>query len=87
MIRNKYHHQEGSDRLRIAMDETEKFHIKKIDTDFSKKLIQYRLDRNMTRKDLARILNEKEAVISAIENGSAIHDGKLVHKIRLRLKI
>lgn len=87
MIREKHKYQEQSDKARIAMDETEQFHVKKIDPNFSKQLIQYRLDRKWKRPDLARFLNEKESVIASLENGTMVHDGKLIHKIRQKLKI
>lgn len=87
MIRDKNKHQEKSDKARLAMEETEEFHVKKIDPMFSKKLIQYRLERKWKRPDLARFLNEKESMIASLENGTMVHDGKLIHKIRQKLKI
>lgn len=86
-IREKKIYQETSDKTRLIMDETEQFHVKKIDPSFSQKLIKYRMDRGWKRKDLAHFLNEKEPVIASLENGNAVHDGKLVHKIKLKLKI
>ena len=87
MIRNKNHHQEKSDKARLAMDETEQFHIRKTDPVFSKALLQYRLSRGWKRQDLARFLNEKESVVASLENGSAVHDGSLIHKIKRKCSI
>lgn len=87
MIREKKTYQETSDGVRLVMEETEQFHVKKIDQDFVHKIIKYRIDRGWKRQDLARFLNEKESVIASLENGTAVYDGKLIHKIRMKLKI
>lgn len=87
MIREKKTYQETSDGVRMVMEETEQFHVKKIDRSFSQQIIQYRLDRGWKRHDLARFLNEKETVISSLENGTAVHDGRLIHKLKMKLKI
>ena len=87
MIRNKNHHREHSDKVRLAMDETEQFHIRKTDPAFARALLQYRLSRGWKRQDLARFLNEKESVVASLENGSAVHDGALLHKIKRKCGI
>lgn len=87
MIRDKRHGQETSDRARLAMEETEQFHVKKMDPSFAKKIIQYRTERGWKRQDLARFLCEKESVVASLENGTAVYDGKLVHKLKTKMKI
>lgn len=87
MIREKKTYQETSDGVRVVMDETEQFHVKKIDRCFTQQLLQYRLSRGWKRHDLARFLNEKESVIASLENGTAVYDGRLIHKIKMRLKL
>lgn len=87
MIRNKNHHREQSDKVRLAMDETEQFHVRKTDPTFARAILQYRLSRGWKRQDLARFLNEKESVVASLENASAVHDPSLVHKIKRKCGI
>jgi len=86
-IREKKHYQEQSDKARLAMDETEEFHVKKVEISFSQQLIKYRMDRKWKRQDLARFLCLKENDVAALETGKAVHDGQLIHKIKQKLKL
>jgi ribosome-binding protein aMBF1 (putative translation factor) len=55
---------------------------KMFSVDFGKKLASLRLQKNMSRKDIAMRLNFKESVISDIENGKLLYDGSIVHKLK-----
>jgi ribosome-binding protein aMBF1 (putative translation factor) len=50
--------------------------------EFGKKLASHRVQKNMSRKDLALKLNVKESVIADVENGKQLYDGNIVHKLK-----
>jgi ribosome-binding protein aMBF1 (putative translation factor) len=77
-------HLEDSDRVRKAEQNAEDgdFHVRKVDPSFIKRLVQYRLDRGWKQQDLARFLNLPQATIAGVESGRAIHDPKLMQKIK-----
>ena len=87
MIQEKQHHREQSDRVRKAEEETEDFHVKKVEPSFSQQLIQYRTQRKWKRADLARFLCMKENDIAALETGKAVYDGQVIHRIKQKLKL
>jgi ribosome-binding protein aMBF1 (putative translation factor) len=61
--------------------------IKYVPKDISKLIIQCRITKKLTRKDLANSLNLKEDIITNIENGKAIYDGNLIAKIKKILNV
>ena len=61
--------------------------IKYVPKDISKLIIQGRITKKLTRKDLANSLNLKEDIITNIENGKAIYDGNLIAKIKKILNV
>ena len=61
--------------------------IKYVPKDISKLIIQGRITKKLTRKDLANSLNLKEDIITDIENGKAIYDGNLIAKIKKILNV
>lgn len=75
------------DRINKVMDETDRFHVRKIDPELAKRVIGYRVERKWRRADLARLLNMKEGLVADIETCRAVYDGRLVNKIRMVLKI
>jgi ribosome-binding protein aMBF1 (putative translation factor) len=87
MIQEKQHYREQSDRVRKAENETEDFHVKKVEMSFSQQLIQYRTQKKWKRQDLARFLCMKENDIGALETGKAVYDGQLIHRIKQKLKL
>jgi ribosome-binding protein aMBF1 (putative translation factor) len=56
--------------------------IKYVPKDISQLIINGRLAKKLTRKDLANKLNLKEDVIANIETGKAIYDGNIIAKIK-----
>ena len=86
-IQDKQHHREKSDQIIKAENETEEFRVKKVDPSFAQMLIKYRMDRKLKRQDLARQLCIKENDLAALETGKAVHDGNLIHKIKMKLKL
>ena len=87
MIQEKQHYREKSDRVRKAEDETEEFHVKKVEVSFSQQLIQYRVQKKWKRLDLARFLCMKENDVAALETGKAVYDGQVIHRIKQKLKL
>lgn len=87
MIQEKQHHREQSDRIRKAEDETEEFHVQKVGKPFSQQLVQYRVQKQWKRADLARFLCMKENDVAALETGKAVYDGQLIHRIKQKLKL
>jgi len=55
--------------------------IDRIPLEICKKIQQGRLQKNLTRKELAQKLNLKESVINEIENGKYKYDKQLIRKI------
>lgn len=87
MIKERQQYREQSDRIRKAEEETEDFHVRKIEVSFSQQLIQYRKERQWKQTDLARFLCIKPNDLAALESGKAVYDGQLVHKIKMKLKL
>lgn len=63
-------------------DEDETIKIKHVPHEIAQKIQQGRIDKKMTRKDLAQRLNVKESVIAEYETGKAIPNGQLLARIR-----
>lgn len=59
---------------------------KKMDLEFGKSLQKYRLNQNMTQKDIAQKLNISFKDINEIENGKMKHNGQLMGKIKRIMK-
>ena len=55
---------------------------KTVDKDFSKQLIKARIDKKLTQKEVANMLCITLKDVSEYENGTAIHNGKLVSKFK-----
>ena len=55
---------------------------KTVDKEFSKQLIKARMDKKLTQKEVAKMLCITLKDVSEYENGTAIHDGKLVSKFK-----
>lgn len=87
MIQERQHHREQSDRVRKAEEETEDFHVRKIELSFSQQLLQYRKERQWKQVDLARFLCIKPNDLAALESGKAVYDGQLIHRIKMKLKL
>lgn len=55
--------------------------------DYSKKIIQTRNSKGLTKKEMASKLNEKLSVISSLERGELRPDDKLIRKLEKELGI
>ena len=76
------------DNSSIKLDENDNvIQIKKVPKDISKLIIDARIIKKLTRKDLANKLNFKEDIIADIETGKAIYDGNQIAKIKKYLGI
>lgn len=60
--------------------------ILKIDKSVAQKIQKARNDLNMTRKELAQKINEKETVLAEYEKGTAIPNTQILNKIEKVLK-
>jgi ribosome-binding protein aMBF1 (putative translation factor) len=67
--------------------ETEDFHHKHVPRDLSALITRARIEKKLTRVQLARSLNMQESKIGEIENGSAIYNGAELAKIKRFLGI
>lgn len=55
---------------------------KTVDKEFSKQLIKARMDKKLTQKVVANMLCITLKDVSEYENGTAIHNGKLISKFK-----
>jgi len=63
------------------LEESEDLRHATVDRSLSKAIMQARMAKNMTQKDLATAINEKPQIIGEYENGKAIPSGALIAKI------
>jgi ribosome-binding protein aMBF1 (putative translation factor) len=70
--------------VKINIDESgeETIKIKTVPKEISNLIVNARLIKKLTRKQLANNLNLREDVISDIETGKAIYDGNQIAKIK-----
>lgn len=61
--------------------------IKTVPKEISQLIINARVTKKLTRKDLANNLSLQESVITEIETGKAIYDGNLIAKIKKHLGV
>lgn len=67
----------------VKLDENDEvLKIKYVSKDISQLVINGRIAKKLTRKDLANKLNLKEDIITNIETGKAIHDGDQIARIK-----
>lgn len=71
----------------LLNDNDEVIKIKKVSKEISNTIINARIFKKLTRKQLANQLNLKEDVITNIETGKAIYDGVLIAKIKKHLGV
>jgi ribosome-binding protein aMBF1 (putative translation factor) len=61
------------------------FSHQKMDANYGKKIQRARLEKKMTQKDLALLLNTAVKNIIEIENGKAQHNGRLMNLLNNKL--
>ena len=66
---------------KVNVDKEEIPKIKIIDFEFAGKMQKARMGKNMTQKDLALKVNEKNSVIADYEAGRGHYDSRVVSKI------
>merc|ERR1739844_147919 len=69
----------------MGLEESEDLKHAKVDKLLSKAIMQARMAKKMTQKDLATAINEKPQVIAEYENGKAIPNGQIIVKIERKL--
>lgn len=69
------------------VDDGEIVKPKYIDREFSQQVVKARVEKKLTRKQLAQMLNITETVVADVETGNALHNGPLVDKLRRCLDI
>jgi len=67
------------------LEETDELKHNRVDKSLSKAIMQARMAKKMTQKDLATAINEKPQVIGEYENGKAIPNGAIIVKIERKL--
>mmetsp|Transcript_14740 Transcript_14740/g.17960 ORF Transcript_14740/g.17960 Transcript_14740/m.17960 type:complete len:172 (-) Transcript_14740:1074-1589(-) len=67
------------------LEETDELKHNKVDKSLSKAIMQARMAKKMTQKDLATAINEKPQVVAEYENGKAIPNGQIIVKIERKL--
>jgi ribosome-binding protein aMBF1 (putative translation factor) len=72
----------------VKLDEADEvISIKKISKELSTLIVNARVAKKLTRKELANQLNLKEDIIADIELGKAIYNGNQIAKIKKHLGI
>ena len=61
--------------------------IIKVDSDFSKQIIQARLAKKLNQTELAKALSLDVTIIKEYENGTAKHNGIIISKLKKYLGI
>merc|ERR1739844_443202 len=69
----------------MGLEESEDLKHAKVDKLLSKAIMQARMAKKMTQKDLATAINEKPQVVAEYENGKAIPNGQIIVKIERKL--
>jgi ribosome-binding protein aMBF1 (putative translation factor) len=72
----------------VKLDENDEvIKIKTVPRETANLIVAGRINKKLTRKQLANNLNLKEAILEEIETGKAIYDGNLIAKIKKYLSI
>jgi ribosome-binding protein aMBF1 (putative translation factor) len=61
--------------------------IKYVNKEFSQEIVKCRLEKKLKRSDLAKAINLPESILADYENGTAIHNGQTIAKIKRYLGI
>ena len=69
------------------LEETDELKHKKVDKSLSKAIMQARMAKKMTQKELATAINEKPQVIGEYESGKAIPNGAIIVKMERKLGV
>mmetsp|Transcript_24672 Transcript_24672/g.24899 ORF Transcript_24672/g.24899 Transcript_24672/m.24899 type:complete len:110 (+) Transcript_24672:251-580(+) len=77
----------GSSQLKKLEDSTEEFKHVTVNANLSKSIMQARIAKKMTQKELATAINEKPQVIQQYEAGSAIPNSQIISKLDRALGI
>ena len=77
------------ERVRITKinQEEDTFRTQRIHKEFSKQIVQARLERKWTQKDLARAMNETTNTVASFENGTAVYDRPMIQKFQRILRL
>eukprot|EP00892_Ulva_mutabilis_P011394 jgi/Ulvmu1/8627/UM046_0028.1 len=62
-------------------EETEDFHVERVNTELKKQILQARTGAKMTQAQLAKAINEKPNVIQEYESGKAIPNPQVLQKM------
>ena len=72
----------------VKLDENEEvISIKMVPKEIAQLIINARVSKKLTRKELANNLNLQESIITDIETCKAIYDGNLIVKIKKKLGV
>ena len=72
-------------RGRKLEDETETFRVEKVSLSMSKKIQRARMDKGISQKELARLMNVKPSTIQMYENGKAVPSVRVIQNMESQL--
>jgi ribosome-binding protein aMBF1 (putative translation factor) len=81
----KHHQKQGTGQKINDNDEVTK--IKFVDKEFSNQVVQARLAKGWTRKQLAQNMMIAETIVADVETGKAVYNGNLVSRFKTFLGI
>merc|ERR1712106_579350 len=67
------------------LEDTDETRHAKVDKSLSKAIMQARMAKKMTQKELATAINEKPQVVGEYESGKAIPNGQIIVKLERKL--
>lgn len=73
--------QRQSNQTRTLLDNQESFQQPRFERDYIQKVIQARVARKWSQKDLAMALKENVSRVNAFEQGKEVYDGKFKDRI------
>jgi putative transcription factor len=62
-------------------EETEEFHLPKVDTEVKKKIQAARIEKKLTQAQLAQAINEQPRVVQEYESGKAVPNQQVLAKL------
>ncbi len=80
-------HSNAANMSARKIEESDELKINKVDKSLSKAIMQARMAKKMTQKELATKINEKPQVVGEYENGKAVPNAQIINKIERELGV
>ena len=78
---NKIISQQGPNYQKQLNDNPEEFNVKMFDNNYIKTVINNRISKKMTQKQLAQAINEDVSIINRFEQGKEVYNHQLKNKL------